>query len=103
MTGRTSIAAIGCALALAALAPAAAFGPRSAAAQTIFEQRNQAYSQCYRDAARRFGPPPRQEPRPGDDLVELARRRQDYEDRYSRFLGNCISDAEMRLRNKPAR
>ncbi len=73
-----------------------------AAAQTLFE-RNAAYDQCYREAARKFGPPPRIDPRPGEDMVLLARRRQDYDDRYGRFLNTCLYDAEQRLRSKPAR
>ena len=83
-------------LALAGLLPGAA------AAQTIFD-RNQAYDRCYRDAARRFGPPPRVDPKPGEDLVVLARRRQDYDDRYSRFLNTCLYEAEQRLRGQPPR
>lgn len=79
---------------------AAMFAPASA--QTVYE-RNLAYDQCYREAARRFGPPPRLDPRPGEDVVVLARRRQDYDDRYSRYLNTCLYDAEQRLRAKPAR
>jgi hypothetical protein len=89
------------AAALLLLAAALAALPPVAAAQT-YRERQQAYERCHRDAARRFGPPPRREPRPGDDLVELARRQRDYEDSYSRFVGNCLADAEQRLRNKPA-
>lgn len=70
--------------------------------QTLYE-RNSAYDQCYRDAARRFGPPPRVDPRPGEDVVVLARRRQDWDDRYARFLNTCFYDADQRLRAKPAR
>jgi hypothetical protein len=83
------------------LAAMIALAPSDPAAQTPRE-RQQAYERCYRDAARRFGPPPRQEPRPGEDLVELARRRQDYEDRYGRFMSNCLADADQRLYNKRA-
>jgi len=83
------------------LAAAIAALPSVPAAQT-YRERQQAYERCYRDAARRFGPPPRHEPRPGDDLVELARRQRDYEDRYGRFVSNCLADAEQRLRTKPA-
>lgn len=86
-----------------ALATLAGGIPVPAGAQGVFYDRNQAYDRCYRDATRRFGPPPRQEPRPGEDLVELARRRQDYDDRYSRFVSTCIFEAEQRLRGKPAR
>ncbi len=71
-----------------------------AAAQSIFFERDKAYNQCQRDAARRFGPPPRTEPRPGDDLVQLERNRRDYNDRFGRFLGQCYDDADRRLRDK---
>lgn len=73
-----------------------------ALAQTIFD-RNQAYDRCYRDAARRFGPPPRLDPRPGEDVVALARRRQDYDDRYGRFMSACLAEADQRLRGQPPR
>ncbi|MGQ0677890.1 MAG: hypothetical protein ACT4N4_17645 [Rhodospirillales bacterium] len=90
------------ALAALVLAALAATPALPAAAQSLFE-RSQAYDRCYRDAARRFGPAPRQDPRPGEDLVELARRRQDYEERYSRYLNSCLVEAEQRLRGKPTR
>ena len=85
-------AAVTLALAWACAAPAAA--------QSIFLERDRAYNQCQRDAARRFGPPPRAEPRAGDDLVQLERIRRDYDDRFSRFLGQCYDDADRRLREK---
>lgn len=83
-----------------ALAVTAAAPAMPAAAQSIFFERDKAYAQCQRDAARRFGPTPRAEPRPGDDLVALERLRRDYDDRFNRFLGQCFSDADRRLRDK---
>lgn len=80
------------ALPLAMLAAPLA-GP--AGAQTLFDG-GRTYSHCTNDAARRAGPPPRTDPRPGDDLAMLERRRQAYEDRYYRALDDCLRDAESR-------
>jgi hypothetical protein len=63
------------------------------AAQVPFDG-GRGYNQCANDAYRRAGPPPRGDPRPGDDLAMLERRRQDYEDRYYRALDQCLRDAE---------
>jgi hypothetical protein len=64
-------------------------------AQVIFDG-GRSYNQCANDAYRRVGPPPRGEPRPGEDLALLERRRRDYEDRYYRMLDQCLRDAERR-------
>jgi hypothetical protein len=57
---------------------------------------DRSYNQCSSDAYRRAGPPPRGDPRPGDDLAVLARRQRDYEDRYYRALDQCLRDMENR-------
>lgn len=62
-----------------------------AAAQTPYFDRGRAYDQCASEAYRNAGPPPRQNPRPGDDLVALERARQGHEDAYYRALDRCLS------------
>jgi hypothetical protein len=62
----------------------------AAMAQTSFD-RGRAYDQCASEAYRNAGPPPRQHPRPGDDLVALERARQGHEDAYYRALDRCLS------------
>ncbi|MCK6449585.1 MAG: hypothetical protein L6R19_01800 [Alphaproteobacteria bacterium] len=74
-----------------------AVGP--AAAQT-YQDRSQAVARCYRDAQRSAGTPPRDNPRPGDDLVAMERRRRDYEDRFRTQLDRCLYEADRRLRGK---
>ncbi len=76
-------------LGLAAVATLAAMAG-VAHAQTAFD-RNRAYDQCASEAYRNAGPPPRQNPRPGDDLVALERARQSHEDAYYRALDRCLS------------
>ncbi|MBL8706616.1 MAG: hypothetical protein JNM30_17320 [Rhodospirillales bacterium] len=68
-------------LAIALLCPALA--------QTGFD-RGRAYDQCASEAYRNAGPPPRHNPRPGDDLVALERTRQAHEDAYYRALDRCL-------------
>ncbi len=91
--GRASAATAGLVLALAAFA----VGP--AVAQTQHE-RSQAVARCYRDAQRSVGAPPRDNPRPGDDLVAMERRRRDYDDRYRTHLDRCLVEADRGLREK---
>jgi hypothetical protein len=62
----------------------------AASAQTSFD-RGRAYDQCAGEAYRNAGPPPRHNPRPGDDLVALERARQAHEDAYYRALDRCLS------------
>lgn len=62
----------------------------AAMAQTSFD-RGRAYDQCASEAYRNAGPPPRRNPRPGDDLVALERARQGHEDAYYRALDRCLS------------
>lgn len=63
---------------------------QAVAAQSAFD-RGRAYDQCASEAYRSAGPPPRQHPRPGDDLVALERARQSHEDAYYRALDRCLS------------
>ena len=67
-----------------------------ALAQIMPYDGGRAYNQCANSAARNAGPPPRTDPRPGDDLAMLERRRQDHADRYYRALDQCLRDADRR-------
>ena len=67
--------------------------------QTYYE-RNAAVAKCYRDAQRSVGAPPRDNTRPGDDLVQMERRRRDYDDRYRSYLDRCLYEADRQIRQK---
>lgn len=63
----------------------------AAAAQSPYYDRGRAYDRCAGEAYRSAGPPPRQNPRPGDDLVTLERAKQRHEDAYYQALDRCLS------------
>lgn len=73
--------------------------PSAPDAQTPFD-RARNYDRCASEAYRRAGAPPRTHPQPGDDLARLERGRQDYEDRYYRYLDDCLR-VQADPRNRP--
>jgi len=64
-----------------------------AVAQLPFDH-GRTYNRCVNEAYRRAGPAPRQTPRPGEDLVALERQRRDHEDRYYRYLDDCLRTSQ---------
>jgi len=64
---------------------------KTADAQSPYFDRGRVYDRCASEAYRSAGPPPRQHPRPGDDLVTLERAKQRHEDAYYQALDRCLS------------